>query len=304
MNNQPSSFIVEHSQCDRSVNHILPTEDGGMLECRFVQRTDNYFIIYVSSHTGCNKSCRFCHLTATKQTMMRDATFSDYLAQVQEVLHTYQQRRKEGLPAVSKIHVNFMSRGEALANQVLLHQGKELFLAMEKMINEVEPKAEVHFLVSSIIPSEFTQDLKVVLNHPRAYLYYSLYSLNPMFRKRWVPKAMDPYKALDLLQKYQQETKQRVVLHWAFIAGQNDQEEDVNHIIEEVLKRDLKVKFNLVRYNPHDLRHGEETKESVLQERFDALKKAFGDEESRIVPRVGMDVKASCGMFVDPKEGT
>ena len=297
-----SSWTVDPSKDDASVNHVVATKDGGMLECRFVQRKENYFIIYVSSHTGCNHSCRFCHLTATRQTMMSPASFEDYLSQVKKVLQTYEERKQNGLKPVSKVHVNFMSRGEALSNPTLVEQGVALFNKMEEIIHSVEPEAEVHFLVSSIIPKDFSGDLSVILNHPRAYLYYSLYSLDPSFRKRWLPKAMNPYEALELSKRYQQQTGQRVVLHWAMIEGQNDSEAQVQDIINEVQGLDLKVKFNLVRYNPHDSRHGQETSEKKLQQLFSMLKEAFGDSESRIVPRVGFDVKASCGMFVDPKE--
>lgn len=292
------SWTTHPSDADASVNHTLAHADGGIWETRWVQRSKDYGIVYVSSHTGCAFSCRFCHLTATKQTMMTPADENIYLAQLRQSLGTYRQRREEGLPAIDKLHINFMARGEPLDNPTVLHKGSELFAEMEHTVHTVQPHLDTHFLLSSILPNTLTIPLADVLTHPQAHLYYSLYSLNPQFRKRWVPKALPATVGLDLCQEYQKATGKRVVLHWAFIEGQNDSEQDIDEMLEAVAQRQLRAKFNLVRYNPHDQRHGVETEEAKLQHLFAKIQRRLGDPESRIVPRVGFDVKASCGMFV------
>lgn len=287
------------SENDASENHVIPTEDGGNWEARWVQRTCEYGIVYVSSHTGCSMSCRFCHLTATRQTMMTPASMDVYLEQLRQGLSTYMRRRDEGqIEPTEKIHVNFMARGEPLMNPTILKQSHELFAKMREIMEQAQPGVEKKFLVSTIIPDDLEHDIDQFLSDEDVELYYSLYSLNPMFRKKWLAKAMSGEGGLDLCKRYQDKTGKRVNLHWAFIAGQNDSDKDVDLILEAVKRRDLRCKFNLVRYNPHDERHGEETSEENLNRQFNKIYQTLGDPESRIVPRVGFDVKASCGMFV------
>ncbi len=73
---------VLHSYEDKSVNFVF----DNMLEARFVRRVEDYFIVYLSSHDGCNKACRFCHLTQTKQTSFNETTLEEYLIQAKTVL--------------------------------------------------------------------------------------------------------------------------------------------------------------------------------------------------------------------------
>jgi adenine C2-methylase RlmN of 23S rRNA A2503 and tRNA A37 len=294
-------FSTLESHEDRSVNHVAATPDGGFFEARFVQREDPYFICYVSSHSGCKFACKFCHLTATRQTMMTPATAADYQAQCIPVFETYRARLAQGLPHAKKVHFNFMSRGEALANPTLLAEPQSVFDPMGDLAKDYN--LSPHFKVSSILPVTFNGDLAEVLADSRAELYYSLYSVNPTFRKRWLGHALPAEEGLDRVADYQRRTGRRVVLHWAFIAGQNDSEQDVEALLDAVVQRGIRAKFNLVRYNPHDARHGVEPTFDILQARFKRIEEVLvahgGEAGSRIVPRVGFDVKASCGMFIE-----
>lgn len=282
---------------DKSVNFTKKIEDGGFLEARFVQRVPEYFIAYLSSHSGCNKSCRFCHLTATKQTMMTSSTFNDYLEQADQVLNYYKEKTNLDNKTEKIINFNFMSRGEPLANPVILYDSKKLFDNLHDKVRELNLKPQ--FMLSSIIPEDFDLDLSDIFSDPRATLYYSLYSTEEKFRKRWLPKAMNCFKALDKIAEFQSKTGREIALHWAFIEGNNDNIEQLHKTMISVKERGIKARFNLVRYNPYNERYGVEPSEIEIQNLFNIVQSYIPESNSRIVPRVGKDVKASCGMFIE-----
>lgn len=279
---------------DKSVNFIF----DNWLEARFVRRVKDYFIIYLSSHDGCNKSCRFCHLTQTGQTSFNETTLDEYIHQAKEVFKYYTSI-KDIQGHAKQVNFNFMARGEPLANSVVLNNAAQLFSELEKLAQEENLKA--NFNISSIMPTELeNKDLSQVFKDvSQSYgVYYSLYSVNEQFRKRWLPKAMDYQIALKKLEELQQNTHANIAFHWAFIENENDSQEDMQQLIKVLKNYQLNAKFNLVRYNPYSEKQGIESKEEILQFNFNELNNYFNHPESRIVPRVGFDVKASCGMFI------
>src|ERR1700733_7437694 len=108
-------FTGYQSEQDASVNWARPA-DGGLLEARYVRRCPDFFVVYLSAQSGCAQGCRMCHLTATGQTGLQDATFSEMIDQARVVLDHYQ---REAEPART-VHFNFMARGEPLASRVLV----------------------------------------------------------------------------------------------------------------------------------------------------------------------------------------
>ena len=280
---------------DLSVNFLKNTTEGKH-EARYVRRTDEYFIVYLSSHDGCRMGCRFCHLTQMGENSMRPVSLEEYVYQTVRVLRHYDEVvGGGGQPRASRVHFNFMARGDALANPVVLNDFSTL---RERLANLAATRGlESRFKVSSILP-KLSQDADLTLIEGEGVaLYYSLYSLDPAFRRRWLPNAMEPYIALERLADWQRKTGGRVVLHWALIEGQNDAIEDANAIANAVKNVGLRTKYNLVRYNSPGPEQGIESDDQTRAAYFETLSSSLS-EPSRIVPRVGFDVAASCGMFV------
>lgn len=298
----PHTLEVQKSTLDASVNFIRKGAFDGAIEARYVRRSDDYFIVYLSSQTGCAKACRFCHLTQSGQTKGIDLPVSDYLRQADEVLGHYDEECEEGKIPAQSVNFNFMSRGEVFANRHILDGASSLLdgLADRSIERELIPR----FKFSTIMPTEIRDhDLEWIFPRHNPDLYYSLYSMDPAFRRRWLPKALDANIALDKLTQYQQFTRKVVVLHWALIEGANDDEKTMSDIAQAVNARGLRCDFNLVRYNPFSPGQGREPAPEVMERCADTLLDAVPGCRVQIVGRVGHDVKASCGMFV-PGTGT
>src|SRR5262245_1818158 len=290
-----AGFTANKSAQDASVNWDRPA-DVGRIEARYVRRCPDYFVVYLSSQTGCAQACRMCHLTATGQTRLRDVTRGEVREQAETVLN-----RAPGHPPPARhVHFNFMARGEPLAN-------KEVLADADGLLGELSRRAVAlglrpQHLISTILPRELgEQPLEdvFVIHHPD--IYYSIYSMSERFRRRWLPRALPAEAALDRLTSWQRGTHKVVSLHHAYIAGENDAEGDVHAICDAVEERGLMVHVNIVRYNPHDpSRHGVEPAEDVIERNAAIYRERLPNARVSVIARVGFDVAASCGMFFGP----
>lgn len=239
---------------------------------------------------------------------MVPATIDEMVFQATKVLNHYKEMVMSGKQKPANIiNFNWMARGEPLLNPDIVSRWGELALPLKTLANTVQrdlgvdpETVKVKFNISTIIPRTMLLHFMTWDETPslKPTIYYSLYSTDDKFRKRWLPKADDVDNALTKLKAFQQYDG-KVVLHWAFIKGQNDSEEDVDAIGKLILKYGIQARFNLVRYNPYSCGQGTESLETTLQERFEQIKRYMMVPGSRIVPRVGFDVAASCGMFVE-----
>lgn len=288
-------IFKEHvSQLDQSVNFEHRFEDHpGMLEARYVRRVDDYFIVYLSSQTGCKQACRMCWLTATGQTDLKDTTIEQYWQQADEVLKYYADKT----PA-KMVHFNFMARGEPLANKIFIENADLILRGLADRAKALG--LEYKFLISTIFPKEFdAYELTDVFKDPalRPELYYSLYSTDRDFRRKWLGKAIEPGIALTLLGRWNRSTGKVPKIHYAFIDNENDSLGDVKRCIDLIEHYNVPVNWNIVRYNPPNDK-SKETVEGQIQYLAGYIRNRLPAAKVKVIPRVGTDVQASCGTFL------
>lgn len=279
---------ILNSELDRSVNFV-EEQLVGFLESRFVRKCDDYFICYLSSQTGCNRGCTFCHLTATGQTSFVDSTHNDFVGQALQVFKHYRKQSK-----AKYVHYNFMARGEPLANKVLLESGDELLLKLGQIAKDEGLPCK--FNVSTIMPVTLKQSLVDTFRFITPTIYYSLYSMDETWRKKWMPAAMPVPEALRMLKEYQDFSKKILKIHFPFIAGENDHINHVAEICNALEIAGLVWEWNIVRYNSASPEQGVETDEVQIDNLVKYLRRQGGGKV-QVIPRVGLDVFASCGLF-------
>lgn len=286
------------SNIDDSVNFVLPAA-AGYFECRYVRRTPEYFVCYLSAQSGCRQACRMCHLTATKQTQAEDAGVFDIEDQARTVLDYYVEHIQAAEPA-KVVHFSFMARGEPLANKWIWEShAEQTFSDLYRRARRLN--LYPRFCISTILPKTLDKPLVDLFGPYQPDLYYSIYSTSESFRKKWLPNALPVDEGLSKLVEYQQLTRKLIRLHWAFIEGENDSEEDVQGILRAVQQARLRVDVNIVRYNPYSPLQGKEPSEDVVQRLVGLIREELPESAVKAVDRVGFDVKASCGMFVGAK---
>lgn len=233
-----------------------------------------------------------CHLTKSGQTTPRNASKSEMVRQARSCFKHYYQSVSDGKPRAKIVHFNFMARGEPLVNPEV---NEELMQDLSKIDESIYPR----FMISTIMPKTMDKYPSLIdrfrLVHPE--MCYSLYSVSEMFRAKWLPAALPCGEALNRLVEWQQYTNKLVKIHYALIKDENDSDRDARKIADVIASSGLRVNINLVQYNPFDM-----NSEAPGNDRYERVRSILElelpDSRIRVIPKVGYDVKASCGMFV------
>lgn len=236
-----------------------------------------------------------CHLTATGQTKLRDVTIEEYFDQAERVLQYYDTQ-----PFAEMVHFNFMARGEPLANKIFLENADIILEGLADMASKRGLKYK--FLISTIFPKEMGKlELTDIFRDPELYpeLYYSIYSTQVGFRRRWLPKADNCGVAMGKLRRWHELTGKVPKIHYAFIEGENDSVDDILDIVNLLHVYSLPVNWNVVRYNPPEGHYSKEPPEATVNHLAAVIRHYLPDARVKVIPRVGSDVKASCGTFLN-----
>jgi adenine C2-methylase RlmN of 23S rRNA A2503 and tRNA A37 len=303
---------IIHSDLDKSFNVI---RNG--FEARFVQRKPNYFIIYVSTHAGCNQGCKMCHLTATKQTDMREATEEELLVQVSNVIIEGVGSGKINaamIENITKIHVNFMARGEPLLNKEVttnwFNLTKSIGVIIKRSLATYLPNGShvarigIRFNISTILPKKLLPEYdnifkNFVVGGRTPVIYWSAYPTEySTTRKKWIGNGVTLLDGIDVLKKWREyNTRVKIKIHFALIEGVTDDikthEKFIDNLVENGLRTEVEINF--VSYNPYSEEYSKAVSTEVADEIF--LLYHSSGYIVKSIPRVGTDVYASCGMF-------
>lgn len=300
-------MIKLHSEIDASVNTI--DQD---FESRFVIR-DQTAIIYLSSFKGCDRACRMCHLTQHGQTNMTPATLEDFEKQAILSLEDAKAYFDKNESQPVRLHYNFMARGEPFLNETVMKNWERLSTRLKNLALDMFGESlPVVFKISTVGTGIYERaedgtilsalmDLPFKENQPD--IYYSLYSVEPEFRRRWLPKTENPTEVLSLLSRYGRANAElaatglggRAIIHGAFILGHNDDMNDIAHMCNTIRQFSTFKRFNLVRFNSPDITKWREPDEDYLRAIAEYIESRGLEVE--MVTRVGQDVYGSCGQF-------
>ncbi len=291
--------IIIESVFDASKN-IIFADARGKLEGRYMYRGGNHVSAYLSSFYGCAQACKFCHLTRSKQTDQTEASIESILMQAKEIVKFIH------LPTdATSIYWSFMAQGDFLLHSCLRNRGDMVYLFSKLAAIGNAKGLKSKFNISTIFPRKATTetgaidpDIERVLVANNTFsieVYYSVYSLDPVFRAKYLPSATDPRQVIEALSRLVDAGIIKARLHYSLIAGKNDSLEGIVALRELCDEFDFDPKINLVRYNSFkETDVDKEPEESYVQEYLDKARQHF---RIKSLDRVGVDVKASCGTF-------
>ena len=302
--------ITMKSQQDDTVNLIEDFGQGQVLETRIAERTSGTLILYFSVGLGCRLACRFCHLTATGQTNSLDLDSIDYESQLDFIKTALEWDPRRD--TTTTLHINFMARGDLLNSQFFLKNGPYIFSKISRDLRTFfYNPIDIQFKISTIFPKttwnwvrqkEFNtwcQDLIIdpLTKYPNSTttveFYYSLYSLDYRFRKKWIPNGQNPAD----VGEYLRGSRDHFRLHHPLIEKQNDWYEDAAAIHSWLKTYDIVAGVNLIDYNPYSEKQGKGSSDVRVALYTNLLRDHSHISFVNSIKRIGNDVYASCGQF-------
>ncbi len=236
-----------------------------------------------------------CYLTALGQKKFKNADIDNILYQIAQILRKAINRNIKP----KRIHVNFMARGEPLTNPYIFNNLVEIEELGQAIINSFFPEVTVKFIISTILPKKNIPSAQSAIFKTRlTTFYYSLYSTKQEFRKKWLPNAASLEEAKVFLSQVFDYTGKHPRVHFCFIKDQNDSLEDLMKMCEFLNSFNFKIDVNIVRYNPFSEKFGEESSRETIDRNIKIIEK-HTKSNVKIINRVGYDVSASCGMFIN-----
>lgn len=260
-----------------------------------VFKDNNKYSIVASCSTGCQMNCNFCHLTIKKATF-KPSNLDRLVHNIKSaILHEFKLNPDI---ADKNIKLCWMGMGEALTSL------RDVSFATTIILNWAVTKGYAKGIegvdISTVLPklpdkwmkqlSALNHQLEVFFDNTELRLFYSLHSVDQKVRDKIIPNAMALNKAIPRLKELHNTTGIPIILHYMFMEGINDSEEQVEDLSKFIKDKGLgDFQLRILRYNSAD----PDIKESP--ELFDLLKKV---PHNKVQFSAGTDILSACGQFV------
>jgi 23S rRNA (adenine2503-C2)-methyltransferase len=284
-------IVRKHRSDDGTIRYVLalgmPDEDvvadrrsptPGTIETVFMPE-ENRQTICISTQAGCAVDCHFC-LTATLG-LIRNLTAGEIIGQVLIALDANRSSLKP------QTNVVLMGQGEPLLNFEPVMAALRTLLDPNGM--GISPK-HVTLSTSGIVPGIE----RLAREKVRPKLAISLNASSNEQRDEIMPiNRKYPLEALlEACRRYPLRPWEHLTFEYVLLGGFNDSPDDARRVVK--LLANLRVKVNLIPWNPGDLPYAEPD-----PGRIEAFRRILADKDVRAFVRYsrGQDVMAACGQL-------
>ncbi|KKQ32870.1 MAG: putative dual-specificity RNA methyltransferase RlmN [candidate division TM6 bacterium GW2011_GWF2_37_49] len=278
----PEIEAVSESKTDKSFKFLLKAEDGKLFEAILMIASAERATVCVSCMVGCPLKCKFC-ATGSEVTFARKLSAAEILSQI-FIAQKYALDNK----LASKItNIVFMGMGEPFLNI----PGVERAIAMLLSPDGFAMSKSRITISTAGVDANFAN----VINKLGVKLAVSLHFPNDALRSQFMPvnKSFPLAQLVAELKKIKLSKRETITIEYIMIDGVNDQVEHAKQLIN--LVGSLKVKFNLIPYNPTKMLNAKPSSDDQINKFA-----AFLNSKSFMVTvrrSKGIDVDGGCGQF-------
>lgn len=272
---------VARSKSDNSYKFLLQTHDNKLIESILMLEKDRATIC-VSCMIGCPLACKFC-ATGSQIGFIRKLTPSEIVGQVLLILRYAQENNYT--KRISNIV--FMGMGEPLLN--LESVKKSIYILTHNKCFAISPS---RISVSTAGPGSGIADF---INKTGVQLAVSLHFPTDELRSKYMPvnEKFPLAKLISELKKVVLKKRDYILIEYLLLGGINDSLIHAKQL--QKLVSNLKVKVNLIPYNPTATFPAAASSERVINE-FAKYLKDKGIFASVRRSR-GIDIEGGCGQF-------
>lgn len=277
----PQIDHVSHSKSDNSYKFLLKTNDDKLIESILMVEKSRSTIC-VSCMIGCPMGCKFC-ATGSEIGFVRKLTIAEIVGQVLVILR---YARENGITD-RVTNIVFMGMGEPFANLEAVSRAIYIFVHAEGL-----GLSPAKISISTACPEPIIADF---INKTSVRLAVSLHFPTNALRSEYMPinKKFIIEDIIKELKKIVLKKRDYILIEYILLGGINDTLLHAKQLLG--LVGNLKVKINLIPYNPIEKFEAKKSTEKATQDfaQFLQNKGVFTSvRKSR-----GLDIEGGCGQF-------